>query len=77
MGLERGAVLLRLRQFCLRNKLPGGLVGVERAFAILRRIAPRLEEDRALSGDIERVAEAIRSGQFDIGAGIGDAGRRE
>jgi histidine ammonia-lyase len=59
-----------------RRPLKAG-VGVERAFAILRRIAPRLEEDRALSGDIERVAEAIRSGQFDIGAGIGDAGRKE
>jgi len=39
--------------------------GVERAFAALRSIAPRLEEDRALSPDIERVAAAIRAGKFD------------
>jgi histidine ammonia-lyase len=39
--------------------------GVERAFAGLRAIAPRLEEDRALSNDIERVAAAIRHGNFD------------
>ncbi|HEX4665644.1 MAG TPA: histidine ammonia-lyase [Chthoniobacterales bacterium] len=59
-----------------RRPLKAG-VGVERAFAIVRRIAPRLEEDRALSGDIERVAEAIRSGQFDIVAGVGDSGGEE
>jgi histidine ammonia-lyase len=59
-----------------RRPLKAG-VGVERAFAILRSIAPRLEEDRALSGDIERVAEAIRSGQFDVVAGITDPGREE
>ena len=47
-----------------RRPLRAGL-GVERAFAILRSFAPRLEEDRALSGDIERVAEAIRNGEFD------------
>jgi histidine ammonia-lyase len=39
--------------------------GVERAFAALRAIAPRVDEDRALSADIERVADAIRSGKFD------------
>jgi histidine ammonia-lyase len=39
--------------------------GVERAFATVRKIAPPLTEDRALSGDIARVAEAIRRGDFD------------
>jgi histidine ammonia-lyase len=39
--------------------------GVERAFAGLRAVAPRLEEDRALSNDIERVAAAIRNGKLD------------
>ena len=39
--------------------------GVERAFTTLRAIAPRLEEDRVLSGDIERVAKAICDGEFD------------
>ena len=39
--------------------------GVERAFAAVRKIAPPLTQDRALSGDIARVAEAIRRGDFD------------
>ena len=47
-----------------RRPLRAG-VGVERAFTTLRGIAPRVDEDRALSTDIERVAEAIRNGQFD------------
>ena len=39
--------------------------GVERAHSTLRALVPRLEEDRALSPDIARVAEAIRAGEFD------------
>ena len=39
--------------------------GVERAFAAVREIAPPLDGDRALSGDIIRVAAAIRAGDFD------------
>src|SRR6266536_3274261 len=39
--------------------------GVERAFAALRKIAPPLAQDRSLSGDIARVAEAIRAEKFD------------
>src|SRR5246127_1502108 len=39
--------------------------GVERAFAAVRKIAPPLTQDRALSTDIARVAEAIRQGDFD------------
>jgi histidine ammonia-lyase len=39
--------------------------GVERAYAVVRRVAPPLTHDRALSGDIARVAEAIRRGDFD------------
>jgi histidine ammonia-lyase len=42
--------------------------GVERAFVAVRKIAPPLMHDRALSGDIARVAEAIRQGDFDSGA---------
>src|SRR6266513_3670567 len=38
--------------------------GVERAFAAVRKFAPPLTHDRALSGDIARVAEAIREGDF-------------
>ena len=40
--------------------------GIERAFAVLRKIAPALTDDRALAGDIARVAEAIRRGDFDL-----------
>jgi histidine ammonia-lyase len=47
-----------------RRPLKAG-IGVERAFAAVRKIAPPLTEDRALSGDISRVAEAIRRGDFD------------
>jgi histidine ammonia-lyase len=39
--------------------------GVERAFMAVRKIVPPLTKDRALSGDIARVAEAIRRGDFD------------
>jgi histidine ammonia-lyase len=39
--------------------------GVERAFVAVRILAPPLTYDRALSGDIARVAEAIRRGDFD------------
>jgi len=38
--------------------------GVERALAAVRKISPPLTHDRALSGDIARVAEAIRRGDF-------------
>jgi len=47
-----------------RRPLKAG-VGVERAFTALRKIAQPLTEDRSLSGDIARVAEAIRRGDFD------------
>ena len=40
--------------------------GVRQAFAKVRELAPRLTEDRALSDDIQRVAEAIRRGDFDL-----------
>ena len=49
-----------------RRPLKGG-VGVERAYDTLRRHVPPLTEDRAMYGDIERVAEAIRAGEFDSG----------
>jgi len=39
--------------------------GVERAFKLVRQIAPPLTTDRPLSGDIARVAEKIRAGAFD------------
>jgi len=51
-----------------RRPLKAG-VGVERAFAAVRKIAPSLTQDRSLSGDIAHVAEAIRRGDFDNEAG--------
>src|SRR6266478_2901902 len=47
-----------------RRPLKAG-VGVERAFAAVRKIARPLVQDRSLSPDIARVAEAIRRGDFD------------
>jgi histidine ammonia-lyase len=47
-----------------RRPLKAG-VGVESAFAGVRKITPPLVQDRPLSGDIARVAEAIRRGDFD------------
>src|SRR5437773_11090042 len=47
-----------------RRPLKAG-AGVEQAFAVVREIAPPLTHDRPLSGDIARVAEAIRRGDFD------------
>jgi histidine ammonia-lyase len=41
-------------------------IGVERAFESVREITPRLTRDRALSTDIQRIAEAVRSGRFSI-----------
>lgn len=40
--------------------------GVQRAFEIVREHAPRLTRDRALSGDIQLLAEIIRRGDFDL-----------
>jgi histidine ammonia-lyase len=47
-----------------RRPLKAG-IGVERAFAAVRKIAPPLTGDRALANDMARVAEAIRRGDFD------------
>ncbi len=47
-----------------RRPLKAG-VGVERAYERLRTISSAVDEDRPLSNDIERVAVAIRLGEFD------------
>src|SRR6266498_2154426 len=49
-----------------RRPLKSG-AGVERAFAIVRKLAQPLTQDRSLANDIARVAEAIRRGDFDDG----------
>ncbi len=38
--------------------------GVKRAYDIVRKHVPRLTRDRALSGDIQAIAKAIRDGEF-------------
>jgi histidine ammonia-lyase len=38
---------------------------IERARELIRSMAPRVTEDRPLSPDIERIAAAIRAGEFD------------
>ncbi|PYS85401.1 MAG: histidine ammonia-lyase [Acidobacteria bacterium] len=38
--------------------------GVKRAYDIIRKHVPRLARDRALSGDIQAIAKAIRAGEF-------------
>lgn len=47
-----------------RRPLKAG-AGVERAFAVVRKLALPLTGDRPLAHDIARVAEAIRRGDFD------------
>ncbi len=47
-----------------RRPLRAGL-GVEQAHARLRTMVPPFEEDRAMYREIERVAQAIRAGEFD------------
>jgi histidine ammonia-lyase len=49
-----------------RRPLRGGL-GVEQAHRVLRELAAPLTQDRSLSGDIARVAEAIQRGKFESG----------
>ena len=38
--------------------------GSEAARSFVRRLSPRLDEDRALSGEIEAVAASIRDGSL-------------
>jgi histidine ammonia-lyase len=47
-----------------RHPLKGGK-GAERAFEVVREVAPPLKSDRSLSADIAKVADQIRSGKFD------------
>jgi histidine ammonia-lyase len=47
-----------------RRPLKSG-AGIERAFAIVRKLASPLIGDRPLANDIARVAEAVRRGDFD------------
>ncbi|HEV3409090.1 MAG TPA: histidine ammonia-lyase [Chthoniobacterales bacterium] len=47
-----------------RRPLKSG-AGVERAYEKLRALIPPIGDDRPMYGEIERVAEAIRAGEFD------------
>jgi histidine ammonia-lyase len=37
---------------------------VEQAYAAVRRVVPRLEQDRVLATDIDAIAGAVRNGAF-------------
>jgi histidine ammonia-lyase len=50
-----------------RHPLKAG-VGVEEAYARVRKISPAVDADRSMSSDIARVASAIRDGIFDSDA---------
>jgi histidine ammonia-lyase len=39
--------------------------GVHRAYEMVRASVPRLENDRSMANDIQRIASAIRAGEFD------------
>jgi len=39
--------------------------GVKRAYDIVRKLVPRLTEDRSMSADIEKVRAAIVRGDFE------------
>ncbi|MGI8654536.1 MAG: histidine ammonia-lyase [Pyrinomonadaceae bacterium] len=41
-------------------------IGVRRAYEIVRSFVPRLTQDRPLATDIEKAAEAIRRGDFEV-----------
>jgi histidine ammonia-lyase len=38
---------------------------VERAYAAVRAVVPRLDRDRTLAPDIDALAAAVRAGNFD------------
>jgi histidine ammonia-lyase len=40
--------------------------GVKQAYDLVRKYVPRLTSDRAMSGEIQVVATAIREGEFDV-----------
>jgi histidine ammonia-lyase len=48
---------------CRRPLKPGLEIG--RAYEAVRRVVPRLDEDRSLAGEIEGLAAAIRASAFD------------
>jgi histidine ammonia-lyase len=43
--------------------LPGR--GVKLAYDLVRSLVPRLQRDRSMTSDIEKVVEAIHGGEFD------------
>jgi histidine ammonia-lyase len=62
LGIEMMCAMQGLES---RRPLRSG-AGVERAYVTVRRHVPPLVEDRVLGPDIERLAAAITSGEFDL-----------
>jgi histidine ammonia-lyase len=60
-------LLCAMQGIDFRRPLRAG-VGVERAYAVVRSLVPKLEADRPLAADIARLAEAIAAGKFSSGA---------
>jgi histidine ammonia-lyase len=68
--VENAERILAIELMCAAQALefrrplkPSRAVG--QAAEAVRAVVPRLEQDRPLSGDIERLAEAVRAGKFD------------
>jgi histidine ammonia-lyase len=68
--VENAERILAIELMCAAQALefrrplrPSRAVG--QAAEAVRAVVPRLEQDRPLSGDVERLAEAVRAGKFD------------
>jgi histidine ammonia-lyase len=64
VGIE---LMCAAQGFEFRRPLRAG-AAVEAAFAQVRKVVQHLDEDRVLSGDIDALATAIRSGAFNAWA---------
>ena len=68
--IELAEMIMAIELICAAEGLeyrfplqPG--TGVKQAYEIVRRHVPRLTSDRAMSGEIQALAEAVRAGEFD------------
>ncbi|HEY0756282.1 MAG TPA: histidine ammonia-lyase [Ktedonobacteraceae bacterium] len=71
--LEQAYQIVAIELMCAAQMLdfrlpmqPG--TGVRRAFAIVRSLIPKLEQDRSIAPDITKLARAIKEGAFDMPA---------
>ena len=66
LARELSCAMIVLKEYPAKYRAPlqSGR-GVKQAHEIVRHYVPRLTNDRAMSGEIERVATAIRDREFD------------